>query len=103
MSKPNGLKMARMTATKEDADRHQMLVASHTGLPIGRPKWLEKECRKRRTLPLGKGHIKFIAYLRQAFPHTQHSFPAISPYLWARLYGWLLTSNAYGISLTQNH
>jgi len=67
---PFGLKMTRMTATKEDAVRHQMLVASHTGLPIGRPKWLEKECRKRRTLPLGKGHIKFIAYLRQAFPHT---------------------------------
>jgi len=64
-------------AARKDADRHQMSVASHTETPIGVSKWLEEECRKRRTLPLGKGHIKLIAYLQQAFHHTQHSFPAI--------------------------
>ena len=38
-------------AARRDADRHQMSVASHTGLPLGRPKWLEKEWSVRESLP----------------------------------------------------
>ena len=57
-------------AVRKDADRHQMLVASHTAVPIGtanqrslfaiarESKWLEEECRKRNALPLGRGHEK---------------------------------------------
>jgi len=45
-------------AVRKDADRHQMLVASHTAVPIGTVKWLEEECRKRNALPLGRGHEK---------------------------------------------
>ena len=91
-----------------------MLVASHTAVPIGTAKWLEEKYRKRRTLPLGKGRIKFIAYLQagdmpfgvpylwQGIPFAASSPPAISNHLTAILHGWLLTSNAYGISLNRD-
>ena len=45
-------------AVRKDADRHQMLVASHTAVPDRYGKWLEEECRKRNALPLGRGHEK---------------------------------------------
>jgi len=45
-----------------------------------------------------------VPYLRQGIPFAASSIPAISPYLSARLYGWLLTSDAYRhLSMLQSH
>ncbi len=85
-------------AARKDADRHQMSVASHTAVPIGTAKWLGLRvgCEYMPS-PWVRDTVNHIAYLWQAFPHAQPSFPAISPYLSARLYGWLPTSDTYGI------
>ena len=40
---------------KEDADRHRTMVASHTAVPMGTAKWLERPNHTPGTLPLGKG------------------------------------------------
>ncbi len=85
-------------AARKDADRHQMSIASHTAVPIGTAKWLGLRVGcEYMPCPWVGDTVNHIAYLWQAFPHAQPSFPAISPYLSARLYGWLPTSDTYGI------
>ena len=46
---------------KEDADRHQTKVASHTAVPMGTAKWLGRTIPTPETLPLGKGHTQTMS------------------------------------------
>ena len=46
------------TVSKDDAVKHQTMVASHTETPLGVSKWLVKATPTHGTLPLGKGHTQ---------------------------------------------
>ena len=84
---------------KEDADRHQTKVASHTETPLGVSKWLGRPNHTPGTLPLGKGQGLLMSPTQgQADIIGGNLIPAISKNLKAFLYGWLPLSNAYGIS-----
>ena len=74
------------------------MVASHTAVPLGTAKWLERAIPTPVTLPLGKGQgLLMSPTQRQADIIGNNSIPAISQPLWGQLYGWLPLSNAYGI------
>ena len=75
------------------------MVASHTAVPLGTAKWLERAIPTPVTLPLGKGQGLLMSPTQgQADIIGSNSIPAISQPLWGQLYGWLPLSNAYGIS-----
>ena len=50
-----------------NAVRHLMLVASHTGLPLGRPKWLERENCGGKRPAVGRRYFKIVPYLKARF------------------------------------
>ena len=71
------------------------MVASHTVVPLGTAKWLERATPTHGTLPLGKGHgLTMSPTQGQAILYGGYSFPAISKNLKAFLYGWLPLSDA---------
>ena len=41
--------------SKDDAVKYQTMVASHTAVPLGAAKWLDRATPPFYTLPLGKG------------------------------------------------
>jgi len=90
-------------AAWKDADRHRMSVASHTAVPIGMAKWLGWRMQQTECPAVGRGHDGPYRLPTAGFPSLPIPFPAISVYLTADLYGWLLTSNAYGISLNRDN
>ena len=84
---------------KEDADRHQTKVASHTAAPHG-----GCEMAGARVAPIISA-CPWVGDMVSPCPLPTArlrvwgvAFPAISRCLKARLYGWLPLSNAYGIS-----
>ena len=81
----------RNVTIEGNAVRHLMLVASHAESPLGDSKWLERKNCGGESLPLGRRY-GFSCPLPKG---RAFCFPAISVYLTADLYGWLLTSDAY--------
>ncbi|MBQ5982680.1 MAG: hypothetical protein IJL54_10990 [Prevotella sp.] len=50
-----------------NAVRHLMLVASYAGLPLGRPKWLERENCGGKRPAVGRRYFKIVPYLKARF------------------------------------
>ena len=80
------------------------MVASHTAVPLGTAKWLVWDYPPNILACLyGRRHV-----LRMSLTYSKvlcvwvSPSPAISPYITARLYGWLPLSNASGISFPCN-
>ena len=85
---------------RKDAVRHRTKVASHTAVPMGTAKWLVWDYPPMiKACLYGRRHV-----LRMSLTYSKvlcvwvSPSPAISPYITARLYGWLPLSNASGIS-----
>jgi len=72
-----------------------MLVASHTAVPIGTANGWEWGMQQMECPAVGRGHDEPYRLPMAGFPSRSIPFPAISVYLTADLYGWLLTSDAY--------
>ena len=74
------------------------MVASHTAVPLGTAKWLERATPPFYTLPLGKGQEQPMSPTQGQADIKGATFaPAISKHLTAFLYGWLPLSDASGI------
>ena len=65
----------------DDAVKHQTMVASHTAVPLGTAKWLERATPPFYTLPLGKGQEQHMsptqgqAVIIGAIPYQPFTFP----------------------------
>jgi len=71
------------------------MVASHTAVPMGTAKWLDRADPIPETLLLGKGQGLLMSPTQgQAYIIGGNPIPAISKNLKAFLYGWLPLSDA---------
>ena len=74
------------------------MVASHTAVPMGTAKWLDRADPIPETLLLGKGQGLLMSPTQgQDYIIGGNPIPAISKNLKAFLYGWLPLSDASGI------
>ena len=87
----------RNVTIEGNAARHLMLVASHAESPLGDSKWLERKNCGGESLPLGRRYGFSCPLPKGRAFRLRHSSSSHLPYLSERLYGWLLTSDAYGI------
>ena len=85
----------RNVTIEGNAARHLMLVASHAESPLGDSKWLERKNCGGESLPLGRRYGFSCPLPKGRAFRLRHSSSSHLPYLSERLYGWLLTSDAY--------
>ena len=68
--------MSKNHVVRKYADRHQMLVATHTAVPVGTAKWLGRRMPQTKCPAVGRGHEKQYRLPMAGFPSRPIPFPS---------------------------